>query len=381
MQKNISVLGSTGSIGTQTLEVCEELGIKVRAIAANKNIGLLEKQVRKFRPDFVAVFDEESAKTLKQNIIDTSTKVLAGMDGLCEISTLPQVDIVLTAVSGMIGLEPTLAAIKSKKTIALANKETLVAGGELVMREAKKNGVQILPVDSEHSAVFQCLGGKTGAEFLEKLILTASGGPFFGKSKAELENVTLETALNHPSWSMGAKITIDSATMMNKGFEIIEACHLFGLPEDKIDVVVHRESIIHSMIEYIDGSVIAQLGVPTMKTPIRYALTHPKRSKTRNEKLSLSKIKNLSFFEPDNKTFEAMNICREAIKDGGSAPLIVNAANEVAVGLFLSEKIKFLEIIELVKAARKNFESKKISSLAQISETDRSVREFIKSLV
>lgn len=381
MQKNISILGSTGSIGTQTLEVCEEQNIKVRAISANKNIDLLEKQVRKFRPDFVAVYDEKAAKMLKQNINDTSTKVLANMEGLCEISTLSGVDTLLTAVSGMIGLQPTLSAIKAKKTIALANKETLVAGGELVISEARKNGVKILPVDSEHSAIFQCLGGKTGSPFLEKLILTASGGPFFGKTKSELKNVTVKDALNHPSWSMGAKITIDSATMMNKGFEIIEACHLFGLPEDKIEVTVHRESVIHSMIEYIDGSVIAQMGTPTMKTPIQYALTYPKRLTSKSEKLNLAKIKNLSFFEADNKTFEAMDICRKAIKIGGTAPLTVNAANEVAVSLFLSEKIKFLEIIELVKSAMNKFKPQKVSSLEQILEADRSVREFIKSLV
>lgn len=381
MQKNISILGSTGSIGTQTLEVCEEQKIKVRAISANKNIDLLEKQVRKYRPDFVAVFDENSAKTLKQNISDTNTKVLAGMDGLCEISTLPHIDTVLTAVSGMIGLEPTLAAINTRKNIALANKETLVAGGELVMSEAARNKVQILPVDSEHSAIFQCLGGKNTSKFLQKLILTASGGPFFGKNKSELESVTRENALNHPSWRMGAKITVDSATMMNKGFEIIEACHLFGLPENKIDVVIHRESVIHSMIEYIDGSVIAQMGVPTMKTPIQYALTYPKRLSTKNEKLNLAKIKNLSFFEPDNKTFESIDICRNAIKIGGTAPLTVNAANEVAVNLFLGGKIKFLDIIELVKTAQRHFEVQKLNSLKQILEIDKSVRGFVKSLV
>ena len=381
MQKNISVLGSTGSIGTQTLEVCEEQNIKIRAISANRNIDLLEKQVRKFKPDFVAVFEENFAKTLKRNINDTCTKVVVGMEGLCEISTLPKIDAVLTAVSGIVGLEPTLAAIEAKKTIALANKETLVAGGELVMSRALKSGVQIFPVDSEHSAIFQCLAGKDNSQFLKKLILTASGGPFFGKTKSELENVTVQNALNHPSWSMGAKITIDSATMMNKGFEIIEACHLFGLPEDKIDVLIHRESIIHSMIEYIDGSVMAQMGIPTMKTPIQYALTYPERLSSENEKLNLAKIKNLSFFEPDNKTFEAMDICRNAIKIGGTAPLVVNAANEVAVSLFLSGKIKFLEIIELVKSALKNFKFQKVSSLNQIMNADKSVREFIKSLV
>lgn len=381
MQKSISILGSTGSIGTQTLEVCEEQSIKVRAISANKNIALLETQVRKYNPDFVAVYDKKAAKILKQSISDTNTKVLAGMEGLCEISTLSEIDIVLTAVSGMIGLEPTLAAIKSGKAIALANKETLVAGGDLVINEAKKNNVEILPVDSEHSAIFQCMGGKKNSPFLEKLILTASGGPFFGKTKAELENVTLQDALNHPSWSMGAKITIDSATMMNKGFEIIEACHLFDLPEDKIDVVIHRESIVHSMIEYVDGSVIAQMGVPTMKTPIQYALTYPERLNSSNKKLNLAKIKNLSFFEPDSKTFEAMDICRNAVKLGGSAPLTINAANEAAVNLFLNGRIKFLEIIELVKSAMKKFQPQKVSSLSEISEKDKSVREFVKTLV
>lgn len=381
MQKNISVLGSTGSIGAQTLEVCEEQNIKIRAISANRNIDLLEKQVRKFKPDFVAVFEENFAKTLKLNINDTCTKVVVGMEGLCEISTLPKIDAVLTAVSGIVGLEPTLAAIEAKKTIALANKETLVAGGEIVMSRALKSGVQILPVDSEHSAIFQCLAGKDSSQFLKKLILTASGGPFFGKTKSELKNVTIQNALNHPSWSMGAKITIDSATMMNKGFEIIEAYHLFGLPEDKIDVLIHRESIIHSMIEYIDGSVMAQMGTPTMKTPIQYALTYPERLSSENEELNLAKIKNLSFFEPDNKTFEAMDICRNAIKIGGTAPIVVNAANEVAVSLFLSGKIKFLEIIELVKSALKNFKFQKVSSLNQIMNADKSVREFIKSLV
>lgn len=381
MQNNLAILGSTGSIGKQTLEVCEEQNIKVRALAVNKNIKLLEEQIRKFKPDFAAVFDEESAQELRRNIRDTGTKVLSGMKGLCEISSSPKVDTVLTAVSGMIGLEPTLEAIRAKKMIALANKETLVAGGELVMSEAQKNGVQIFPVDSEHSAIFQCLGGKTGSPFLQKLILTASGGPFFGKTRTELENVTLEETLNHPNWSMGSKITVDSATMMNKGFEIIEACHLFDLPENKIDVVVHRESIIHSMIEYIDGSIIAQLGVPTMKTPIQYALTYPNRNKAVNERLNLAKIRNLTFFEPDNEAFEGINICREAIKLGGSAPLIVNAANEVAVNAFLHKKIKFLEITELVKTAQKHFGVQKLHSLQQILEIDKSVRDFVKTLI
>ena len=379
--KNISILGSTGSIGTQTLEVCEELGIKIKSLSANKNITLLENQIRKYKPEIACVFDKTSAKTLKANVKDTNTKIVSGMDGLCEAATVKSSDVVLTAVSGMIGLQPTLEAIKAKKTIALANKETLVAGGNLVMQKAQENGVKILPVDSEHSAIFQCLEGCKDKNFLNKLILTASGGPFFGKNKKELQGVTVENALDHPNWSMGAKITIDSATMMNKGFEIIEACHLFNIPENKIDVIVHRESIIHSMVEYIDGSVIAQLGVPTMKTPIQYALTYPKRIISENPKLDLTKIKNLSFFEPDTNVFEAIEICRKAIRIGGSAPLIVNAANEVSVDLFLKNKIKFLEIIELVKLAVKNFKSQKLLSVEQILDTDLRVREFTKSSV
>lgn len=379
--KNISILGSTGSIGTQTLEVCEELGIKIKSLSANKNITLLENQIRKYKPEIACVFDKTSAKTLKANVKDTNTKIVSGVDGLCEAATVKSSDVVLTAVSGMIGLQPTLEAIKAKKTIALANKETLVAGGNLVMQKAQENGVKILPVDSEHSAIFQCLEGCKDKNFLNKLILTASGGPFFGKNKKELQGVTVENALDHPNWSMGAKITIDSATMMNKGFEIIEACHLFNIPENKIDVIVHRESIIHSMVEYIDGSVIAQLGVPTMKTPIQYALTYPKRIISENPKLDLTKIKNLSFFEPDTNVFEAIEICRKAIRIGGSAPLIVNAANEVSVDLFLKNKIKFLEIIELVKLAVKNFKSQKLLSVEQILDTDLRVREFTKSSV
>lgn len=379
--KNISILGSTGSIGNQTLEVCEELGIKIKSLSANKNITLLENQIRKYKPEIACVFDKTSAKTLKANVKDTNTKIVSGVDGLCEAATVKSSDVVLTAVSGMIGLQPTLEAIKAKKTIALANKETLVAGGNLVMQKAQENGVKILPVDSEHSAIFQCLEGCKDKNFLNKLILTASGGPFFGKNKKELQGVTVENALDHPNWSMGAKITIDSATMMNKGFEIIEACHLFNIPENKIDVIVHRESIIHSMVEYIDGSVIAQLGVPTMKTPIQYALTYPKRIISENPKLDLTKIKNLSFFEPDTNVFEAIEICRKAIRIGGSAPLIVNAANEVSVDLFLKNKIKFLEIIELVKLAVKNFKSQKLLSVEQILDTDLRVREFTKSSV
>ena len=377
MKKSISILGSTGSIGTQTLEVAKELGVKICGLTANKNISLLEKQIREFKPEVAAVFNETEAKKLKENIKDTNTKILTGMEGLCEIATIERADIILTAVSGMIGLEPTIAAINAKKDIALANKETLVAGGKLVMNLAKKQGVKILPVDSEHSAIFQCLEGCRDSKHLKKLILTASGGPFFGKTKKELQNVTVRDALSHPSWSMGAKITIDSATMMNKGLEIIEAVHLFNMPPEKIDVVVHPQSVVHSMIEYIDGSVIAQMGTPSMKTPIQYALTYPERANSEVSTLNLPKFKNLSFFEPDNKTFEAMNICREAIESTGAACVAINAANEEAVHHFLNGKIKFSDIISLVKAAKNHFDSEKSETLKDILAIDKKVREFV----
>lgn len=381
LKKNLSVLGSTGSIGTQTLEVARELGIKISSLSANKNISLLEKQIREFKPKTTAVFDEKFAKELKQKVKDTSTKILSGTDGLCEAACCESADCVVTAVSGMIGLKPTIEAIKAKKDIALANKETLVAGGNLVMSLASKQGVKILPVDSEHSAIFQCMQGCENKNNISKLILTASGGPFFGKSKKDLQTVTIRDALNHPSWSMGAKITVDSATMMNKGLEIIEAVHLFGIQESDIDVVIHRESIIHSMIEFIDGSVIAQMGTPSMKTPIQYALTYPERFKSSVNPLSLSKIKNLSFFEPDTDTFEAINLCRKAIHENSCAPVVLNAANEEAVELFLSGKIKFCDIIPTVKAAVNNFGSEKNpDSLNEILRIDENSRNFIKEL-
>ncbi len=381
LKKNLSVLGSTGSIGTQTLEVAKELGIKISSLSANKNISLLEKQIREFKPETATVSDEKFAKELKQKVKDTSTKILSGTDGLCEAACCESADCVVTAVSGMIGLEPTIQAIKAKKDIALANKETLVAGGNLVMSLASKQGVKILPVDSEHSAIFQCMQGCENKNNISKLILTASGGPFFGKSKKDLQTVTVKDALNHPSWSMGAKITVDSATMMNKGLEIIEAVHLFGMQESDIDVVIHRESIIHSMIEFVDGSVIAQMGTPSMKTPIQYALTYPERFKSSVNPLNLSKIKNLSFFDPDTDTFEAINLCRKAIRENSCAPIVLNAANEEAVELFLSGKIKFCDIIPAVKAAVNNFGNEKNpDSLSEILRIDKTARNFIKEL-
>lgn len=381
MKKNIAILGSTGSIGTQTLEVAKALNIKVNAISGNKNVSLLEQQAREFKPEIIAVFEEKNAKKLKENIKDLNSKVVCGMEGLCEISSMPQSEILVTAISGMIGLQPTIAGINSKKDIALANKETLVAGGNLIMHLAKKNKVKILPVDSEHSAIFQCLQGMHSKSDLKRLILTASGGPFFGKTKKELENVTLKEALNHPNWNMGAKITIDSATMMNKGLEIIEAVHIFGMPQEKIDVIVHRESIVHSMIEYQDGSIIAQMGIPSMKTPIQYALTYPERKPSKLKNLDLFKVKQLSFYKPDNNVFEAINICRNAIKQGGNKPIIINSANEEAVGLFLKNRIKFTDITKIIKKCEKHFDYEKINNLNNILDTDKKTRQYVNSIV
>ena len=330
MKHNLSVLGSTGSIGTQTLDVAEKLGLSVRALTANSNFGLLEQQIRKFKPELAVVFNEDKAAQLRDNIKDTSTKVLAGMDGLIAAATLGSADLVLNSVVGMVGLQPTIAAANAKKDIALANKETLVAGGDLVTDAVRENGVKLLPVDSEHSAIFQCLQGNPPNKALKKLILTASGGPFFGKTTADLKGVTVEQALNHPNWSMGAKITIDSASMMNKGLEIIEAARLFDVSGENIDVVVHRESIIHSLIEYTDNSVIAQLGVPDMRIPIQYAITYPERYESPVAELNLAQIGELTFFEPDYETFACLNACKRALAMGGVATAIANGANEEA---------------------------------------------------
>lgn len=381
MIKNISVLGSTGSIGVKALKIAKNLGISIRGLAIFNNIALLEEQIREFKPEKVAVFDEKAAEILKKNVADLNVKVLCGMDGLCEIATIDCVDMVLNSVSGMIGLKPTLCAIDAGKNIALANKETLVVGGELVMKKAKENGVKILPVDSEHSAIFQCLQGCHDKKSINKLILTASGGPFFGKDKTYLQNISKNDALKHPNWSMGAKITIDSATMMNKGFEIIEAVWLFDMVPEKIDVIIHRESIIHSMIEYVDNSVIAQLGVADMGIPIQYALTFPERVPSIVEKLSLTQFGSLSFFEPDNETFSGINICKAALKIGGTMPAIVNGANEEAVKLFLNDEISFLEITNVVQRALNSCKPSKINSLDDIFKADKLARNFVKENV
>ena len=373
--KSLIILGSTGSIGTQALEVCERQGYKVNALAAGGNIELLEKQARKFGVKAVAVFDSEKAKDLEIKLKDTDIKVLSGAEGVCELAQM-QGDIVLNSIVGIAGLRPTLAAIESGKDIALANKETLVTGGEIVNRKAKEKGVKILPVDSEHSAIFQSLQGAPKGS-LKKILLTASGGPFYGKKISDLENVTVKDALNHPNWSMGAKITIDSATLMNKGLEVIEAVHLFGLPAKDIEVLVHRQSIVHSGVELTDGAVIAQLGTPDMRLPIQYALTYPERSDFSFEKLSLSDIGTLTFEKPDTETFRLLPLCIEAITEGGLKPTAVNGANEQAVKLFLEGKIKFLQIQELVEKALLSTQNKSDFTVEDIFETDKLARECV----
>lgn len=377
MTNMLSILGSTGSIGTQALDVAEKLGIGICALTAHSSVSLLEQQARRFKPSLVVLYDEKAAKELKLLLRDTATKVLSGMDGLCQAASSEQADTVLNAVVGMVGLAPTLAAANAKKNIALANKETLVAGGALVMKAVRDNGVKLYPVDSEHSAIFQCLQGCPGEKALGRIILTASGGPFFGKAREELKNITPKDALKHPNWSMGAKITIDSATMMNKGLEIIEASWLFDLPEDRIDVVVHRESIVHSLIEYNDNSVIAQMGLPDMRIPIQYALTYPERVESPVGQLNLAKIGQLTFFEPDGAAFPCMELCRQALRKGGLVPAAANGANEEAVNLFLKEKISFLEIGQLVAAAMNNQPGGEITCIQDIINADRRARQYV----
>ena len=350
MSKTVTVLGSTGSIGTQALEVIEMQGYEVKALTASVRVDEIEKQIRKFKPDYAAMVDEKAAQELKIRVADTDTKVLSGLQGVCECASLGA-DYVLNSIVGMAGLEPTLSAIDARSEIALANKETLVAGGQLVMKRAKEKGVNILPVDSEHSAIFQSMQGCRDKNEIKKLILTASGGPFFGKKRDELANVTVKEALNHPNWSMGAKITIDSATMMNKGLELIEAVWLFSMDPKDIEIVVHRQSVVHSLVEYCDNSVIAQLGVPDMRIPIQYALTYPNRIPSPVSELSLTDYGTLTFDKPDYETFGLINICRKAINDGGLYPACANAANEEANLAFRQGRINFLQIEELVAQA------------------------------
>lgn len=379
--KRIAILGSTGSIGTQTLEVVRNLGnIEVVGLTANNNIDLLESQINEFKPKKVAVKNKKNAyileQRLKSNLQTKNIEVLAETDGLVQIATLDEIDIVVTSVVGNIGLLPTIKAIQSKKDIALANKETLVAAGKLVIEEAKRYNVNIYPVDSEHSAIFQCLQGNYNNK-ISKIHLTASGGPFRTKTVDELKYVTLDDALNHPNWKMGKKITIDSATMMNKGLEVIEAKWLFDVDLNKINVLIHPQSIIHSMVEYEDGAVIAQLGEPDMKVPIQYALTYPNRVKNSFTKINFFEHNKLEFEKPDLNKFECLNLAYEAIKIGGNMPAVLNSANEVAVDLFLNNKIKFLDIPKLIETTMGAYTVKYNYTLNDLKETDMVVREFV----
>ncbi|MBQ8572248.1 MAG: 1-deoxy-D-xylulose-5-phosphate reductoisomerase [Ruminococcus sp.] len=381
MTNTLSILGSTGSIGTQAIDVAQKLNMRVAVLTANTNVKLIEEQIRLLKPELAVMYDEASAKALKIAVADTNTNVLSGMEGLLEASSISSADTVLNSLVGMIGLLPTLTAAKAKKNIALANKETLVAGGDLVMRTIKENGVKLLPVDSEHSAIFQCLQASPKEGMLKRLILTASGGPFFGKSEEELKNVTVAEALNHPNWSMGAKITVDSATMMNKGLEVIEARWLFDVDADNIDVVVHRQSIIHSLIEFVDNSVLAQLGLPDMRIPIQYALTYPDRFPSPVKPLNLWEVGTLTFGKPDYETFKCLAACKDALKIGGTAPAIANGANEVANELFRKGEIKFLQIGELVSQSIKEVKAQPINNVEDVLGADKAARDFVLSRV
>lgn len=378
--KNIVILGSTGSIGTQTIDVLDSIEAQVCAISVNTNIRRAEQQARALHPSLVAVYNEEKAKELKTKLADTDIRVVSGMDGLIEAATLPEADVVVTAVVGMVGLLPTMAAIEAGKAIALANKETLVCAGQIVMRAAREKGVPILPVDSEHSAIFQCLQGAAGNR-INRILLTASGGPFFGMSREQMRHVTKEQALHHPNWSMGAKITIDSASMMNKGLELIEAMWLYDVEPDDIDIVVHRESIVHSAVEFEDGSVIAQMGNPDMRLPIQYALTYPERVPCKVPPLDLPRRHNLTFFAPDEEAFPTLGLARRAAAARGNLGAIMNGANEAAVELFLHDKIPFYRIPELVQAAMDNVEYLPEITIEDVLASDRAAREIVKGLL
>ena len=378
--KTISILGSTGSIGTQALEVCEEHDIKVKALAAHSNAALLAEQAKKFGAEYVCIFDESKLDRLKTLLADSKVTFLTGMEGLKTIASLDGVDIMLNSVVGMVGLVPTLTAIEHGTDIALANKETLVAGGKLVINAAKEKGVMIYPVDSEHSAIFQSMQGNS-MNRVKGIILTASGGPFFGRTLDDLRNVTVEQALNHPNWSMGNKITIDSATLMNKGLEFIEAMWLFDLSPEQIEIVVHRESVIHSAVEYEDNSVIAQLGVPDMKIPIQYALLYPNRVHCDVRKLSLTDYGKLTFAKPDYETFKCLTACIRAVTAGGILPAAVNGANEAAVAAFLQGRISFTGIGDLVTEVLENTENKEIKTVDDILEADRAARAYVENKI
>ena len=381
--RKLALLGSTGSIGIQTLDVVRGLcrggdfPVSIQVLAARSSVKQLEEQIREFRPQAAAVFDEKAAKDLRDRTRDLDLEILPGMEGLCQAAAWDSADMTLNAVVGMVGLRPTLSAIAAGKTVALANKETLVAGGSSVMEAARQNKVEILPVDSEHSAIFQCLQGCPEKKAVKRLLLTASGGPFFGKTRKELEGVTPAQALRHPNWNMGAKVTIDSATLMNKGLEVTEAAWLFGLGPKDIQVVVHRESIVHSLVEYVDHSVIGQLGTPDMRLPIQYAITYPKRYPSPCGELDLAALGSLTFAQPDLETFRCLKVCLQALERGGLAPAAANGANEEAVALFLQEKIGFLEIPQLVEAAMLRQPDAPADSVEAVLQADREARQFV----
>lgn len=377
--KKIAILGSTGSIGTQTLDIVrEQKDIQVTALAAGSNITLLESQIREFKPALVAVWDEEKALELRARTADLKVKVVSGMDGLLEVAEEPSSEILVTAIVGMLGIKPTIAAIRSKKTIALANKETLVTAGHIIMPLAKEYEVPILPVDSEHSAIFQSLQGES-ANTIHKIILTASGGPFRGRTLEELKDIQVEDALNHPNWTMGRKITIDSSTLVNKGLEVMEAKWLFDVDLEQIQVTIHPQSVIHSAVEYEDGAVIAQLGTPDMRLPIQYALYYPKRRKLSGQRLDLFSLGNLSFEAPDTKTFRGLQLAYDAMRKGGNIPTVFNAANEKAVAMFLDRKISYLTIPEIIEACMNEVAFVHAPGVEQILETEAAVYEFIES--
>ena len=378
MRKKVAIFGSTGSIGTQALEVCVAQGYRVPVLAAKSSEQLLESQTRQFRPNLICIYDEAAYKSMKVRLADLDVKIVTGMEGLCEAAAFPGADVVLNAVVGMIGVLPTIEAIKAGKDIALANKETLVTAGHIIMPLAREKQVKILPVDSEHSAIFQSLQGGQ-QRTLRKILLTASGGPFRGKKKEELENIQVEDALKHPNWEMGKKITIDSSTMINKGLEVIEAKWLFSVTVDQIQVVVQPQSIIHSMVEYEDGAVIAQLGTPDMKLPIQYALYYPERRFLPGERLDFGELSAITFERPDMETFYGLQLAFEAGRRGGSLPTVFNAANERAVALFLKRKIRYLQIPEIIRACMEEHRNILEPTVEEILKTEQETYEFIKS--
>lgn len=377
--RKIAILGSTGSIGTQTLEVVEQNGdLQVTALAAGGNVERMEQQIRRFRPALACMGDEKKAKELKSRTADLDVRITSGMEGLLEVATEPQSEVLVTAIVGMIGIRPTIAAMEAGKDIALANKETLVTAGHIIMPLAREKGVGILPVDSEHSAIFQCLNGED-KRAVHKILLTASGGPFRGWSRKQLAGVQVEDALKHPNWSMGRKITIDSSTMVNKGLEVMEAKWLFGVQMDQVQVVIQPQSVIHSMVEFEDGAVMAQLGAPDMKLPIQYALYYPERRYLPGERLDFTKLKSISFETPDREVFRGLDLAYKAGKEGGSLPTVYNAANEYAVAKFLQKKIPYLTIVEMIESAMERHKTVKQPGVEQILEAERETYEFLES--